>query len=74
MRAFLALIVASAMAFGGLAAVSVVLPAVGSPALAAKAKAKKSSTSAQRRYVPQTTGFEHQQCSVQNPCSTRNQW
>ena len=42
MRAFLALIVASAMAFGGLAAVSVVLPAVGSPALAAKAKAKRS--------------------------------
>jgi hypothetical protein len=74
MRTFLALIVASAMASGGLAAASVVLPDVGSPALAAKAKAKRSGTSAQRRYVPQTTGFEHQQCSVQNPCSTRNQW
>lgn len=74
MRAFLALIVASAVACGGLAAVGVVLPFAGSPALAAKAKAKKSSAPAQRRYVPQTTGFEHQQCSVQNPCSTRNQW
>ena len=41
MRAFLALIVAAAMAFGGLAAVSVALPTIGSPALAAKAKAKK---------------------------------
>ena len=73
MRAFLALIVASAMAFGGLAAVSVALPAVSNTALAAKAKAKRSGPPAQRR-VPQTTGFEHQQCSVQNPCSTRNQW
>jgi hypothetical protein len=74
MRAFLALMVASAVAVGGLAAVSAVLPAVSGPALAAKAKAKKSSTPSQRRYIPQTTGFEHQQCSVQNPCSTRNQW
>jgi hypothetical protein len=74
MRAFLALIVVSAMAGGGLAAASMVLPAVGSPALAAKAKAKSTGKPAQRRYVPQTTGFEHQQCSVQNPCSTRNQW
>lgn len=79
MRAFLALIVASALAGGGLAAVSVVLPAAGSPALAAKAKAKTSGAktsgkSGQRRSVPQTTGFEHQQCSVQNPCSTRNTW
>ncbi|MBX9825707.1 MAG: hypothetical protein K2Y27_12010 [Xanthobacteraceae bacterium] len=74
MRAFLALIVASAVAGGGLAATSVLLPALSSPALAAKAKAKKTGPPAQRRYVPQTTGFEHQQCSVQNPCSTRNQW
>jgi hypothetical protein len=74
MRAFLALIVASAMAFGGLATVSVALPTIGSPALAAKAKAKTSGKPTQRRSVPQTTGFEHQQCSVQNPCSTRNQW
>jgi hypothetical protein len=74
MRAFLVLIVAFAMAGGGLAAVSVVLPVAGSPALAAKAKAKASGKRTQRRSVPQTTGFEHQQCSVQNPCSTRNQW
>jgi hypothetical protein len=74
MRALLALIVASAVAVGGLTAASVVLFDVGSLALAAKAKAKRSGKPASRRYVPQTTGFEHQQCSVQNPCSTRNQW
>jgi len=76
MRALLALSVASAVAIGGLTMASMVLPDVGGPALAAKAKvkAKRSSAPAQRRYVPQTTGFEHQQCSVQNPCSTRNQW
>jgi hypothetical protein len=74
MRALLSLIVASAVACGGLMAASIVLPDIGSPAMAAKAKAKRSGTTAQRRYVPQTTGFEHQQCSVQNPCSTRNQW
>lgn len=74
MRAFLALLVASAVAAGGLATVSVVLPAAGNPALAAKAKARTSGKPAQRRSVPQTTGFEHQQCSVRNPCSTRNDW
>jgi len=71
MRACVALVVASAVAVGGLTAASMALPR---PALAAKAKAKTSGKPAQRRYVPQTTGFEHQQCSVQNPCSTRNQW
>jgi hypothetical protein len=56
------------LAAGGLTATSLMLPAL--EGLAFAAKAKKSKT--QRSYVPQTTGFEHQQCSVQNPCSTRN--
>ena len=74
MRALLTLIVASSVAGGGLTVASVVLPDVGSPALAAKAKAKGSGKPAPRRYAPKSTGFEHQQCSVQNPCSTRNDW
>ena len=56
------------LAAGGLTAASLVLPAFEGPAFAAKAKKSKT----QRSYVSQTTGFEHQQCSVQNPCSTRN--
>ena len=58
-------------------AANLVVPALQSPALAQKAKpaenkpAKKQRD--QRRTVPQTTGFEHQQCTVQDPCSTRNQ-
>jgi hypothetical protein len=61
------LAIAAVLAAGGLTAASLLLPAEG-PAFAAKAKKSKT----QRSYVPQTTGFEHQQCSVQNPCSTRN--
>jgi hypothetical protein len=55
------------MTFGSLMA-----PILESPALAQKAKASKKQRS-QRGSAPQTTGFEHQQCTVQDPCSTRNQ-
>jgi hypothetical protein len=74
MRAFLITIVAAAVAFGGLTAASV-LPVTETPALAAKAKkAKTSSKRTERKPAQQTTGFEHQQCTVQSPCSTRNDW
>ena len=72
MRSFLRLTVAATIAIGGLTAASVLLPACEGPALAAKAK--KSKTQANERSAPQTTGFEHQQCSVQQPCSTLNTW
>ena len=41
-----------------------------SPALAAKAK--KSNKRIERSSVPNKTGFEHQQCSIKNPCISRN--
>jgi hypothetical protein len=68
MHSFLRLMIAAALAVGGVTAASLVLPISDGPAFAAKAKRSKT----QRSFVPQTTGFEHQQCSVQNPCSTRN--
>jgi hypothetical protein len=68
MRSFLRLMTAVAVAAGGMTAASVIVPIFEGPAFAAKAKKSKT----QRSFVPQTTGFEHQQCSVQNPCSTRN--
>jgi hypothetical protein len=71
MRSILGLVIALALAFGGMTFASVV-PAFESPALAQKAKASKKQRS-QRSAVPQRTGFEHQQCTVQDPCSTRNQ-
>ena len=76
MRAFLKLIVAVALATSGLTAGSLVVAGLGSPALAQKAKSSKGvkKPRAERRPTGQTTGFEHQQCSVQNPCSTRNAW
>ena len=73
MRRLLIVTLAVAIAAGGLAAAGIFVPAFESPALAQKAKATKKPRR-QRSAVPQTTGFEHQQCSVQNPCSTRNQW
>ena len=60
--------IAVALAVGGVTATSLVFPISEGPAFAAKAKKSKT----QRSFVSQTTGFEHQQCSVQNPCSTRN--
>jgi hypothetical protein len=67
------LMLATAIAVGGLSAAGTVGPVFESPALAQKAKASKKPR-VQRSSAPRTTGFEHQQCSVQNPCSTRNQW
>ena len=74
MRAFLTSVVATAVAAGGLTVASVVLPISERVALAAKAKVKSSSNRTERSPARQTTGFEHQHCTVQNPCSTRNDW
>lgn len=73
MRRLMIFALAAAVAAGGLTAAGIIVPALESPALAQKAKAPKKPR-VQPSYAPQTTGFEHQQCSVQNPCSTRNQW
>ena len=73
MRAFLKLIVAVALAVTGLMSGSLLVPALDSPALAQKAKVSKKPRT-ERRPAAQTTGFEHQQCSVKEPCSTRNTW
>jgi hypothetical protein len=75
MRAFLTSIVAATMAIGGPTVAGLVLPTYEASAQAPKGKAKTFKKPAERRsFVPRTTGFEHQQCSVQNPCSTRNDW
>ncbi len=75
MRSFLTSIVAVTVAIGGLTAANLVSPIYESAALAAKAPPTKTKKKrSERRSVPHTTGFEHQQCSVQDPCSTRNQW
>ncbi len=75
MRSFLRLTVAAAISIGGLPAASLLFPACEGLALAAKAaKTKKSKPPTNERSTPQTTGFEHQQCSIQQPCSTRNTW
>jgi hypothetical protein len=77
MRPVLGFAVAVSLAAGGMTTAGMVVPMLESPALAQNAqKPKKASQKprGQRSTVPQTTGFEHQQCSVQNPCSTRNQW
>ena len=68
MRSCLRLTITVALAVGGLTAASLILPLSEGPAFAAKAKKSKT----QRSFVPPTAGFAHQQCSVQNPCSTRN--
>jgi hypothetical protein len=73
MYAFLKLIVVVTLAANGLIAGSLVIPALGSPALAQKAKPSKKPR-AEGKPAPQKTGFEHQQCTVQDPCSTRNTW
>ena len=77
MRVFLNLIISGALAMTGLTAGSLVMPGgLDSLALAQKAKAAKKPEKrrTERRPATHTTGFEHQQCSVQNPCSTRNTW
>ena len=72
MRAVLGFVVAMSLAIGGMTTASLVVPELESPALAQNAKPSKKQRS-QRGTAPQRTGFEHQQCTVQNPCSTRNQ-
>ena len=70
MRAF-PFLIAAAVAVTGLTTTSL-FPILDSPALAQKAKQKK--PRAARSYEARQTDFSHQQCSVTNPCSTRNQW
>jgi hypothetical protein len=60
------------LAVGGSTAASVIVPMSESPAFAAKAKSANNRSKPQRSTVRQTTGFEHQQCTVQDPCSSRN--
>ena len=76
MRPFLKLSVAVALATTGLTAGSLVVPGLDSATLAQKAKGSKGVKKPRTEHRPaaQTTGFEHQQCSVQNPCNTRNTW
>ena len=65
LRAFVVLVMSLGLAVTGLALFS-----YESPALAAKAK--KSNKRIERSSVQKPTGFEHQQCSVKNPCVSRN--
>ncbi len=77
MRPVLGFAVAVSLAVGGMAVASLAGIVAESPAQAqTKQKSGKPSQKprGQRRSVPHTTGFEHQQCTVQDPCSTRNQW
>jgi hypothetical protein len=71
MRPFLSLVAALAIGIGGLILASLV-PSENS-ALAAKAKkSKQHSEQISRPSVPRSSGFEHQQCTWQNPCPARN--
>ena len=70
MRPF-SLLIAVAVAVTGITAASLT-PTLESPAFAQKVKSKK--PRAARTYEQRQTDFSHQQCSVNNPCSTRNQW
>ena len=65
LRMFVVLVVSLGLAVTGL-----MLYSYESPALAAKAK--KSNKRIERSSVPNKTGFEHQQCSIKNPCISRN--
>ena len=69
MRPF-SLLIAVAVGVTGITAASLT-PTLESPAFAQKVKSKK--PRAARTHEPKTD-FSHQQCSVNNPCSTRNQW
>jgi hypothetical protein len=71
MHSFLKLVAALAIGIGGQISTSVMLSE--NPALAAKAKKPKQRTEqVGRRSIPRSTGFEHQQCSWENPCPSRN--
>ena len=72
MRALPIVLIAIAVAVTGLTVTSL-LPSLENPALAQKSKPSKKPRTA-RTYEPQRTDFSHQQCSVKDPCSTRNQW
>ena len=70
MRLFLTLVAALAIGIGGLISASVTLS---EGALAAKAKKSKQRTEQiGRPAVPRSSGFEHQQCTWENPCPSRN--
>jgi len=70
MRLFLTLVAALAIGIGGLISASVTLS---EGALAAKAKkSKQRSEQISRPSIPRSSGFEHQQCTWENPCPSRN--
>jgi hypothetical protein len=73
MRSVVGFAVAVFLAVGGITAASLAVPVLESPALAQKAQKSKTASQKPRPASPRTTGFEHQQCTVQDPCSTRNQ-
>jgi hypothetical protein len=71
MRPFLTLAAAPAVGIAGLISASLMFSE--SPALAAQAKKSKQRTEqVSRRSVPRSSGFEHQQCTWENPCPSRN--
>ena len=71
MPSFLMLVTALAVGVAGLISASLVL--CESPAFAAKAKKSKQRTEqVSRRPIPRLSGFEHQQCTWENPCPSRN--
>ena len=71
MRPFLKLFVALAIGIGGLISASLMLSE--SSALAAKAKkSKQRPEQVSRPSIPRSSGFEHQQCTWENPCPSRN--
>ena len=71
MRSFLTLVAALAVGIAGLISASLML--YESPAFAAKAKKSKQRTEqVSRRSIPRLSGFEHQQCTWENPCPSRN--
>ena len=75
MRPFLTLVAALAVGIAGLISASLMLSE--SPAFAAQAKkfnkkSKQRTEQVSRRSVPRSSGFEHQQCTWENPCPSRN--
>lgn len=73
-RASRLLTTALVIAFAGLALATVSVFTSDAQASAAAVKEKKSKLSKPHAASTKTTGFEHQQCSVQNPCPSRNMY
>jgi hypothetical protein len=86
MRAVLTFVIAAALAVGGPAVTSLVVPALESAAQAQTARAKQPNRPAERKpaarrsaprtpdSAPRANQFYHQQCTWEDPCRTRNDW